>query len=361
MNDTLQGEARQAWAQFCDALKQTGDVILDQTTADVALDVPEGFRFLTRTLRYVLEKSIEGNDTNFPWLVRSSHENLKLLSDSPDYHYRLANIDGRCEYRLRGTRGGADLVAVSTYGPGGLGVECQGTLQEPDLKIAADGTFEIILSTREHAGNWLPMRDNATFMQLRNIFSSHHRDTPSIVTLERIGGPPTPASYATDHLLADLKSAAQQLAMTAPLVAQFTRNLREKAYCTFDHEQTLWRASGGNTDTYYVQGYWELAEDEALVVDCVVPACSYFSFQLNNVWAESLDYLHHTIHKTSTTSTRRSDGSVRYVIAQRNPHIDADWLDTAGHRSGTMVWKWNGVADKPDPVARKVKIDELSA
>ena len=359
MSDATKENARHAWAGFCDALKSTGDVILAENTADAALDVPEGFRFLTRALRYVLEKSVEGNDLCFPWLVRSSHENLKLLSDSPDYHYRLANIDGRYDYKLSGTRGGADLVAVSTYGPGGAGVECQGTLQEPDLKINADGTFEVVLSARQQPGNWLPMKENASFMQLRNIFSSHRRDSPSIVTLQRIGGPATPTPYPFDRLAADLKSASMQLAMTAPRVAKFTRDLRENAHNDFDHDQSLWRASGGNADTYYVQGYWEIADDEALLVDCPLPSCSYFSFQLNNVWAESLDYLHHTIHKTSHNSQLRADGSVRYVIAHRDPQIDADWLDTAGHRSGTMVWKWNAVAETPQPIARKLKLSEL--
>jgi hypothetical protein len=361
MSQTPKENARQVWAEFCDALKASGDVILHEETADAALDVPEGFRFLTRALRYQLEKSIEGNDTSFPWLVRSSHENLKMLSDSPDYHYRFANIDGRYAYRLHGTRGGADLVAVSTYGPGGAGVECQGSLQELDLKIKPDGTFEVILSTREHTGNWLPMKENATFMQLRNIFSSHHRDTPSIVTLERIDAPLAPEPYDSERLIADLKTASMQMKMTLPLIARFARNLREKAFNAFDHDQTLWRAAGGNTDTYYVQGYWEIAEDEVLIVDCTVPTCSYFSFQLNNVWAESLDYLHHTIYRTNHNSQRRRDGSVRYVIAHRDPHIDADWIDTAGHRSGTMVWKWNGITATPNPVARKMKIDELDS
>ncbi|MEB3070635.1 hypothetical protein, partial [[Mycobacterium] vasticus] len=351
----LLGTFMSASGQFFMSADTCGDRIAAARGLDDGVDTAEGYRFLSRALRYLLEKSLDGDDVDFPRLVRSSHETLKLLSDSPDYYYRLATIDGRHDYRLRGRRGTADLIALSSYGEGGHGSECHGLLQEPQLQIEPDGSFDVILSAQFHPGNWLPLQENSTFIQLREVYPSRHRDSPSVVSINRVGGPAVPAPYDSARLLTGLRRAATQLTQTTGLISAFAPALRERAFCCFDDDQSLWRAAGANPDTRYAQGYWELGQGEALVVECAIPACNGFSFQINNRWAESLDYSHHTVYRTNHSSTIRSDGSVRYVIAEHYPEIEADWLDPAGHRAGTMVWKWNGALSQPVPTARVMR------
>jgi hypothetical protein len=353
-------EARSAWSQLCDTLRKLGDVVLDELAADDALDAAEGMRFVTRTLHYLLEKEIEGSDALFPWLIRAGHETRKLLSASPDYHYRMARIDGRREYRLHGRRGSADRVALETYRSSNGGLLSTGSLQEPQLETDADGRFDLIVSSRPQPGNWLPATEQSSVLQLRNVFDNPVHEAPSLVSLELLGGPLAPALYTSTRFASDLRMAVAQFEATVRLMARFTRDLRARAYCSFDHDQSLWQSLGGNAATYYAQGYWALEPDEALVIECRIPACSYFSFQLNNFWAESLDYLHHPIYRNARSSTRLPDGSVRYVIAHRDPGTAGDWLDTAGHRHGTMVWRWNDATERPCPMARKLPLMELA-
>jgi len=79
---------------------------------------------------------------------------------------------------------------------------------------------------------------------------------------------------------------------------------------------------------------------------------------VNNHWMESLDYRYHTIALNHHTARYRDDGSVRLVVAHDDPHVD-NWLETAGHRRGTMCLRWIRAAHHPQPQTRVVKAADL--
>jgi hypothetical protein len=197
------------------------------------------------------------------------------------------------------------------------------------------------------------------FMQVRNMFPSHERADPAQVTIERIGGPRHPADYDADRAAAGLLKVLSQLRNVVPRAKRFVDDVAARAGVnTFDFDQMMWQAIGGNAKTYYIQGVYDLADDEALVVETGIPENSYFSFQLNNMWFESLDYANRSIYYSSYTTRREPDGSARYVVSAQDPGVP-NWLDTSGHRRGSMVWKWNDPASPPRPTARKVKLAEI--
>jgi hypothetical protein len=47
------------------------------------------------------------------------------------------------------------------------------------------------------------------------------------------------------------------------------------------------------------------------------------------------------------------------VLAHRDPGV-ANWLDTAGHRCGTLCFRWIGAAEIVHPSTRVVKLADLS-
>jgi hypothetical protein len=108
------------------------------------------------------------------------------------------------------------------------------------------------------------------------------------------------------------------------------------------------------------QAYFVLADDEALVVECMPPACDYWMIALHNHWMETLDYVRHQATLNCHSARVEPDGSVRFVISARDPGVP-NWLDTAGHLRGTVGVRWVG-ADVVDvlPETRVVKIDSLS-
>lgn len=54
------------------------------------------------------------------------------------------------------------------------------------------------------------------------------------------------------------------------------------------------------------------------------------------------------------------DGSFRIIVADRDPGF-GNWMDTAGHREGTMGLRWNMAVDPPAPVCRVVRFDDLAS
>ena len=81
------------------------------------------------------------------------------------------------------------------------------------------------------------------------------------------------------------------------------------------------------------QGYFDLADDEALVVEVTPPECEYWMIALHNHWMETLDYVRHQSTLNCHSAQLEPDGSVRFVVAHRDPGVP-NWLDTAGHRAG---------------------------
>ena len=118
-------------------------------------------------------------------------------------------------------------------------------------------------------------------------------------------------------------------------------------------------AAMGDPNITYYHGYWILNDDEALVIDIMPPRCEAWNFQLNNHWMESLDYRYYPIWVNQATASYRPDGSVRIVVAHRNPGVP-NWIDTVGHRQGTMLLRWVKAMTKPQPKTRVVAIDEVA-
>ena len=124
-----------------------------------------------------------------------------------------------------------------------------------------------------------------------------------------------------------------------------------------------WRsASGenayGNTHAWYNSADYDLAPDEALVIEATPPKCHYWNFQLGNIWAESLDYTFRQVHINNGSAKMREDGSFRLVVAHEDPGTD-NWMDTAGHDHGTMCVRWVRADSHPEPMCRVVKLSDL--
>src|SRR5262249_59708893 len=102
------------------------------------------------------------------------------------------------------------------------------------------------------------------------------------------------------------------------------------------------------------------APAEALGMESARREGEHGNSQPDNWWMGSLDYRHHRIHVNKHTARLERDGSVRVVVAHEDPG-HANWIETAGHRHGTMCWRWIGAQEHPEPRCRVVKLAELRA
>ena len=187
----------EAWNEFCDSLKELGKQITRDDTPTDGFNRAEGFRYLSRLLRNGLESVIEGGSPEYPTL-RSLGNMVKLGADNPDNLYQGASINGRYDYKISGNRGSVFYLGFSAIS-GGYGTDgtmiTDGFLDHEALQVEDDGSFEIILSQTEPAGNWLPMTDKTRSLNIRHTFLDRSTETPAQLSIERINLEGTPPAY----------------------------------------------------------------------------------------------------------------------------------------------------------------------
>lgn len=352
-----------AWATFCDSLKRAGEQILRPETPASAFDKAEGYRYLLRLLRASLEKNVEFNDPSFPAFYRLSHETVKIGADNPDNLYQNARIDGRFDYRITGRRGSVSYIGFSTKAGNFAGGSMfpTGFIDTNALVPDDDGTFEIIVSAREHEGNWLPMAPDSEMLIVRQTFQDRRAETPASISIERVDRDARPEPLDAARFVSQLEDTVAFVEGTARLFADWAADFAAHPNELSLQDQARYQQTGGDPSIYYVHGYWELGDDEALVVDVPPPPeCDTWNLQVNNYWMESLDYRYHTIHVNKHTATYNEDGSVRIVLAHRDPGVP-NWLETAGHHVGTLLFRWIGASEHPMPVARRVTVADIAA
>jgi hypothetical protein len=352
-----------AWREFCRALERAGAAVLRAETPSDAFDRAEGFRYLTRLLRAGLESQVEYADPRFPGFFQLANETIKIGNDNPDNIYRNANVSGRYRYRIHGTRGGAPILSFGTKGGG---YESDGTMVPTGqidgdaIDVGPDGRFEIVMSAEPEKGNWLPMKANTTQLVVRETFTDRTRQEPARYAIERLG-PPEDDALDPAALEARLLRAVAFVSGTANLFVDWmTRYAAHTNALPSDDQETCQRA-GGDATIHYCQSRWQVGRDEALVIEAPrIPAQGSWNFQLSNYWMESLDYRHHRIHLNPHTAVLERDGSLRIVVAHRDPGGRyPNWLETAGHTQGGMLFRWIAANEHPPIATRLVKFAEL--
>jgi hypothetical protein len=245
-------------------------------------------------------------------------------------------------------------------------------LNDRDLEVAADGSYEIILSPERHDGNWLRLEPDATSVITRHYFERVHsvQADPGVVIPLRIDpledpGPPAPFTDAA--MAARLRAVAAHLrantlGMPAPgeapayaFVSRVPNVLPKPASFGASGVATL-----GAVDLYYAMAPYLLGDGDALVMEGRLPACRFANVMLWNMHMQTLEYRHHRTSLNRAQMQTAADGVFRIVIAHRDPGVP-NWIDTEGHKLGTIFWRFVLPETVPDEIrCTVVKRDELS-
>ncbi len=349
------------WREFCHSLEAAGDIVMGAKAAASPLDRAEGFRYLTRLLRIALEMQLEWSDPDFPGFYQSSHMTAKIGADNPDNHYLSATVSPDRRYLIAGKLGTCPILTLGTkanrYAVDGT-MASTGEIALEDMKVEANDRFEIVVSRDKPADgvNWLPMAQDTSFIVVRQTFRDRPNETTHQMSIRTLDGPDTPAPLDAATLASGLQKTIGFVTGTARTFLHWAELFRaEQVNRLSTSDQTMFIRAGGDPMIHYLHGYWTLADDEALVIDATPPACRTWNFQVDNYWMESLDYRFARIHVNDFTAKPNPDGSVTVVVAARDPGF-GNWLNTLGHRHGTMLWRWTGADRHPVPTTRIAKI-----
>lgn len=277
-----------------------------------------------------------------------------LGSPNPDTVYRRAPIDDTGTYRLTGERGTAWQVTIMPFQESMQGFT---PFDLSDVAHGADGRFDVLLSRERpdgHSGDWWRMEPGMASLWIRSVSDRWGEERDPRIAITRVDAPrrARPAGAVLEKQLAALATMVERIVEYGirhvdELVADgFVNRLKDVDY----------GASGAMPLQWYHEGLFDLADDEALLVEAQLPdGCDYFSWSLTDRMLVTLDWTH------AQTSLNRSqvavdhDGVLRVVVAASDPGV-RNWMDTTGYRSGVLQCREIGSVVAPELTARVVPV-----
>jgi hypothetical protein len=352
------------WEEFCDGLKALGPLVMRPELPADPFNRALAFRCLTQLLRAGLEASVDFADPEFPVFFRLADETKKMLNDNPDNHYQNCSVDPRFDYRIRGVRGTLPYLSLGTKGAAAAGGMIDtGSIDSSQIRFEPDGRFEIQVSCEPRPGNWLPMTPATRSIVVRQTFGDRTRERLAELSIECLNPVRRYNTLRPETLEPALQAAVNFVRSTVNLAFDWQeRYKRDHPNRLPEDDQALCHAAGGDRNIHYYQSYWKLAPDEALLVHLRdIPECRTWNLQLSNSAMQSLDFRFFRVCVNKFTATYEPDGSVKIVIAHRDPGPRwPNWLDTCGHDQGGMLGRYVGAQHPPGEMpTRLVKLAEL--
>ena len=306
-------------------------------------------------------------DPEHPVFVAAIGQVLNVGQPNCDTVYRSAEISPDGVYRLRGVRGTLRMfnVAQSPPSPGEPGFRAEPAPRPAhdfnELEVDENGRFDVIISRERPAGYsgvWWKLEPTTTKLLLRMVSSDWPREQNPTISIERLDIPASRRRVPAAKLEAALRLLPAQLNFLTTLLIDHVEQLKREGYVNKLKVFEV-HSMGGLIGQFYYEGPYELADEEALIVEATVPKqCLYRSLILTNSIYETTDWTNNHSSLNDAQAPVDADGMLRIVVSATDPGVP-NWLDTAGHRQGLIQGRWFGCDSTPIPSVRKVALTDV--
>ena len=345
-----------AWSYLLRQLESAAQLVGSDPASRNRVDLAAGMRHLLVLLAAGIHEALRFDPDPILSVQRASTNDVVTWGmECPDCLYTRATLHGDESYRLFGNRGTARYVGLQTMN----GIASTANALVDELDTDGDGNFEVVLSGREHDGNWMRIEGAHPTLTVRHFFYDWDTELPSSLRIERIGdrAQRKVPTIDPDHVV------SRQLAALGDFVhdnLEFFLQFGAAAPPNGFLPPIDRTAMGAAAENKPVIGRWELRPDEALILEVEPPQGVYWSYSLGNPWWETIHYGRHQSSLNAHQAVVDSDGLVRVVLCGRDPGV-ANWLDTAGFSNGAMILRCVRTTTAPTPSARVVSFDAISS
>ncbi len=354
-------QLRKYWQRLLDGLKQAGDVVEAQLAGADEAARADAYRAVLRALTANLGK-LEA-DGRYPLPVHVNPPNQKWFLDNPDGVTLHCPLDDTQRYRLWGNLGGACYTSLTFYEGKGdsLATRATAVFTERDIPVAADGSFELLLSPAPASqSGHLQIPTGSGQLWIRQLFEDIDHATPGWFMIENLAPESPPPAVEVDAVAGGMK----RLARAMPLLTQMmfaAWRMQSGGQHPVNSIRVWTEMQNGavftSHDCHYFIGSWQLDADEQLVIRGVKPECRHWNIVL---YGPTLNSLEHRYRNTSLTGSRLrtgADGHYEIRIAHRAPAGAENWLDTEGRREGVLVMRITGATGAPQlPLADRERL-----
>ena len=342
-----------------DAIAEAEELIANAPFIRTEQDRLEGYDYLSGRIRMAMQMAFD-YDLDRPLFVNPTHQFSRQGLDNPDAVYFNAFLREGVEYVIRGRRGTSADLSFQVMG-GMYSADSAATsmmaFDDRELEKDADGNFEFTYVAEPGAKS----------MIVREVFNDWDTEERGTLTIERpdlVDQPAKPLTEAT--LRKKYEVAARSLTGSIQTWFAFPQFFERKEPV---NTLTVPRSTPGGLESQRSSiGHYELEDDEALVIS--VPECTdctYQGAQIGSDWYASTDYETHQTSLTKAQAVTDPDGVIRFVVSERSPAGEgqaiANWLETTGHRTGSMMLRWQrlerDLGPEDGPTVEKVKLADV--
>ncbi|KHK89115.1 DUF1214 domain-containing protein [Novosphingobium malaysiense] len=359
------------WDQYVDLLKGH-ESILAQTVA------PQDEQLRADLLRQFAMNLSQGYfllfqaDPDYPEFVPFENSTF-LLQPNPDAVYYYTRVDGAGTYRVRGQRGTAPVVGLSTgariIGTSDIPGQGFGNFDVDSLTIDAQGNFNVLFSAQRpegYEGDWRELHPDADFILLRQFNYDWGQEQEVRIAIERLDRPagspsmrPRMAPEEVDRRMRDLFAYAKRLSQVG---MGAVRRPHDQGFINAMHLHDFKDLGNGEDwPQAYFETVFDLADDEVLVLESELPEeRHYWNVQVVDGLWNQVDVAYRQSSLNGHTARLAEDGMFRAVLSPRDPGY-ANWLDTGDHRFGMLIGRWYRCSSHPTPKVTKLKQTDVAA
>ncbi|MGA8705571.1 MAG: DUF1214 domain-containing protein [Steroidobacteraceae bacterium] len=350
-----------SWAEYIDLLKPGGELIQETFFPQSEQLRAELYRQLLMNvaLGYFLYFQSDAEHPDWAPFLNS----VFMLQPNPDDTYFNAYLDSSGTYRIVGERGSVHILSLA-FGRGVMGTQDSmkslGYHEVDEFKLEPDGRFEILLSAQRpagHTGNWLGLVPEVNYVLVRQRSYDWGNERDARLAIERLDTPaikPRPSAQQIDRdLRALLGGFATRLSR---MWLRYQNSIVQRGLI---NKLEMTDFGGAVPLQWYWQGLFQLAPDEALILESELPARRrYWNVQLNDELWNAVDFIYRQSSLNGHQARIDRDGKFRAVISLEDPGIH-NWLDPGGTLQGMLIGRWYDCDSRPVPTLRRVPLKSL--
>jgi hypothetical protein len=356
--DLVSGAALEA---LVEGIRRAGSLIGSNGSPRGLVDQASGYRHLLVLLALGTDEALRQSDPYDPYFSPANVDSvLKWGMDCPDAAYMGAAIRGDATYLIRGNRRTVRYLGFQVMS----GIATTANIVADDLRIDLDGAFELVISSErpdegEHV-NWLPTTPDTSSLVVRQFFYDWDRERGADLEITCLGSPrprQEGGALSAAGIARQLGALGEFTEASFRFWAEIEEAGRSQGVNIFREPAALTQM-GAAAENVSVWGSWELGPEQALLIEVEPPHALYWSVSIGNHWWETIDYANHQSSLNGFQANVDGDGTFRAVVCERDPGI-ANWLDTAGHRQGPMIFRWLRAESHPVPETRVIAFEDI--
>ena len=361
------------WADYMEAMKGVAEPLIARTdrggTEELRQDM---YRYILGAVATGYLNYVNADPARPTWSPLWNHA-FNYGGPNPDYAYMQTLVDPGGVYRISGFRGTSRFVEITQQADEFMSVanyahirssadtskrEAPPTNDLDSLRLDKHGWFSVILSAKRpegYDGDWWRLDPGTHSLLMRKTSYDWRNETDPRIAIDRLDEAPPLTPEQISQRLSRLKD---YVTGTIDFDVTLARYYRDNYGVNTIKRSHLMDSSNNWGQVYYDGGY-EIADDEALILETDVPeTCRYWQTLVADNRFATVDWVNHQSSLNGHQARIDSDGRFRAVISAKDPGVP-NWLDTAGNAWGIIQLRWNRCSSAPDPTVRKVLLKNV--